>query len=133
MRAMILAAALVVAAPAYAQVYPPSSKTPSYNPSYNPPPPSGQMPPSQTYPSGAVAPSQSYPQHPQGGAMAPTQSYQPDYTGPPTPHPTQSGTSLSGGSRTASSSENCGTPDEFKACPPLPRHPLPYYPENRHD
>jgi hypothetical protein len=26
--------------------------------------------------------------------------------------------------------ENCGTPDEPKACPPLPRHPLPYYPGN---
>jgi len=24
--------------------------------------------------------------------------------------------------------ENCGTPDEPKGCPPLPRHPLPYYP-----
>jgi hypothetical protein len=28
--------------------------------------------------------------------------------------------------------ENCGTPDEPKACPPLPRHPLPYYPDNRY-
>jgi hypothetical protein len=27
--------------------------------------------------------------------------------------------------------ENCGTPDEPKACPPLPRHPLPYYPPNK--
>jgi len=27
--------------------------------------------------------------------------------------------------------ENCGTPDEPKACPPLPRHPLPYYPVNK--
>ena len=27
--------------------------------------------------------------------------------------------------------ENCGTPDEPKACPPLPRHPLAYYPPNR--
>ena len=27
--------------------------------------------------------------------------------------------------------ENCGTPDEPKTCPPLPRHPLPYYPANR--
>jgi hypothetical protein len=25
--------------------------------------------------------------------------------------------------------ENCGTPYEPKACPPLPRHPLPYYPD----
>ncbi len=27
--------------------------------------------------------------------------------------------------------ENCGTPDDFKACPPLPRHALPYYPPNK--
>ena len=27
--------------------------------------------------------------------------------------------------------ENCGTPDEFKPCPPLPRHPMQYYPANR--
>jgi hypothetical protein len=27
--------------------------------------------------------------------------------------------------------ENCGTPDEPKACPPLPRRPLQYYPGDR--
>jgi hypothetical protein len=27
--------------------------------------------------------------------------------------------------------ENCGTPEDWKACPPLPRHPLPYYPVNK--
>ena len=27
--------------------------------------------------------------------------------------------------------ENCGTPDEPRACPPMPRHPLPYYPGDR--
>jgi hypothetical protein len=27
--------------------------------------------------------------------------------------------------------ENCGTPDEPKPCPPMPRVPLPYYPGNR--
>jgi hypothetical protein len=26
---------------------------------------------------------------------------------------------------------NCGTPDEPKACPPMPRHSLNYYPPNR--
>lgn len=30
------------------------------------------------------------------------------------------------------SGENCGTPDEPKGCPPLPRHPLPYYPGDRY-
>ena len=28
--------------------------------------------------------------------------------------------------------ENCGTPDNFRPCPPLPRHPLPYYPGDRY-
>ena len=28
--------------------------------------------------------------------------------------------------------EDCGTPDEPKGCPPLPRHPLPYYPGERY-
>ncbi len=28
--------------------------------------------------------------------------------------------------------ENCGTPDEPKACPPLPRYPLTYYPGDRY-
>ena len=27
---------------------------------------------------------------------------------------------------------NCGTPDEPRPCPPMPRHPLPYFPENWH-
>lgn len=32
---------------------------------------------------------------------------------------------------TSGQGENCGTPDQFKTCPPLPRHPLPYYPANK--
>ena len=28
--------------------------------------------------------------------------------------------------------ENCGTPDDPKACPPMPRRPLPYYPGDRY-
>jgi hypothetical protein len=32
---------------------------------------------------------------------------------------------------TASPAENCGTPDEPKPCPPLPKRNLPYYPENK--
>jgi len=28
--------------------------------------------------------------------------------------------------------ENCGTPDEPRPCPPMPRHPLKYFPANRH-
>jgi hypothetical protein len=30
-----------------------------------------------------------------------------------------------------STAENCGTPDEPKSCPPLPRHPLQNYPANK--
>lgn len=53
--------------------------------------------------------------------------------GPPIRGASQSGSSRSGMSTGQNSEENCGTPDEFKACPPMPRHPLPYYPSNRHD
>ena len=31
----------------------------------------------------------------------------------------------------ATNTENCGTPFDFKACPPMPRRPLAYYPANR--
>jgi hypothetical protein len=31
----------------------------------------------------------------------------------------------------ATNTENCGTPDEPKPCPPMPRVPLPYYPANK--
>ena len=65
-----------------------------------------------------------YPVHAQG--YPPSYSAQPppasSYSAPPT-------RAYSG--RSASTAENCGTPDEPKPCPPLPRHPLPYYPDNR--
>ncbi len=32
---------------------------------------------------------------------------------------------------TPTGAENCGTPDEFKSCPPLPRRNLPTYPANK--
>lgn len=35
------------------------------------------------------------------------------------------------GAYEATGRENCGTPYAFKACPPLPRRPLTYYPANR--
>lgn len=35
------------------------------------------------------------------------------------------------GQPTVPDPNNCGTPDQPMACPPLPRHPLPYYPANR--
>jgi hypothetical protein len=68
------------------------------------------------------------------GSLVHAQGYPPGYhpgTQMP-PHATNApppASQYSGGS--AATSENCGTPDEPKPCPPLPRHPLPYYPANR--
>jgi hypothetical protein len=73
------------------------------------------------------------------------QAYPPGYSPPGRPPPPGYGSApMSGGGPTpyagspapyaggqASASENCGTPDEPKACPPMPRHPLPYYPGDR--
>lgn len=35
------------------------------------------------------------------------------------------------GTAIANNTENCGTPFDFKACPPMPRRPLAYYPGDR--
>jgi hypothetical protein len=43
----------------------------------------------------------------------------------------QGTTSSSGQMASQGSGENCGTPDEPKACPPLPKRPLKYYPANK--
>jgi hypothetical protein len=43
-----------------------------------------------------------------------------------------SNTMASSARPTTGQGENCGTPDQFKSCPPLPRHPLAYYPANKH-
>lgn len=48
--------------------------------------------------------------------------------GPPPPYAPGPGPYASG---RAGTGENCGTPDQFKPCPPLPRVPLPYYPANK--
>jgi hypothetical protein len=37
----------------------------------------------------------------------------------------------SGAHASQSAQENCGTPDVYKPCPPLPRHPLENYPGPR--
>jgi hypothetical protein len=44
------------------------------------------------------------------------------YAPPPPPPPRSFGPADPG---------NCGTPDEPRGCPPMPRVPLPYYPANR--
>ena len=73
-------------------------------------------------------------------ALAPAalaQSYPPGHTaGPgPTDGSNHYATGPATPSRSAMNSqpdpENCGTPDEPKACPPMPRRPLRTYPENR--
>ena len=45
--------------------------------------------------------------------------------------PADAATKSAVSSSQASSSENCGTPDQFKPCPPLPRKPLQQYPANK--
>lgn len=42
--------------------------------------------------------------------------------------PASASSSVGGG---AAGRENCGTPDEFRPCPPMPRVPLREYPGNR--
>jgi hypothetical protein len=64
----------------------------------------------QTYPSGSTTGT-----GPMGGTGYPSRSQPP------------SRSTVSG----QPDSENCGTPDEPKACPPLPRRALPTYPTNR--
>ena len=52
------------------------------------------------------------------------QPYPPSYQPPPPPPPRYGG-------NPATSTENCGTPDEPKPCPPMPRVPLQNYPGYR--
>ena len=61
------------------------------------------------------------------------QGYSPGYSPPGAPPPQASYTPSRQAypSSSTSTGENCGTPEEPKPCPPLPRHPLPYYPANR--
>ena len=54
----------------------------------------------------------------------------PGYYPPPQPPP-YAGRPVPYGGGPGPGAENCGTPDQWKPCPPLPRVPLPYYPANR--
>jgi hypothetical protein len=47
------------------------------------------------------------------------------YYGPYAPGYSQSYAPAYQPARSSYGGENCGTPDNFKPCPPLPRHPLP--------
>jgi hypothetical protein len=77
----------------------------------------------------APASDQSYSQTPTSHADG-QPSVMPESPPPATQSPPTAGRY---GMASTGGAENCGTPDEFKACPPLPRHPLPYYPSNRRD
>lgn len=62
------------------------------------------------------------------------QGYPPGYYppgSPPPPPPPYAGRQAPYAPSQASGPENCGTPEAPKACPPMPRVPLPYYPANR--
>ena len=50
---------------------------------------------------------------------------------PPPPSAAASAPAAAQATNQATNQENCGTPDRFLPCPPLPRHPLPYFPANR--
>jgi hypothetical protein len=70
--------------------------------------------------------SQSYaPAYPQTYAPTHQPAYEPNYA-PQSYAPAYEAAQSSYGG------ENCGTPDNFRPCPPLPRHPLPYYPGGRY-
>ena len=126
MRAILLATALGVLAPAaFAQSYPPSYSAPAN--------------PSTTYP----IPSTTYPTT-RGTTPPPAEMRAPPmgYSGTPrgdVPSGAPYGASPSGaygGSQASMHTAqpdpaNCGTPDEPKSCPPMPRRPLNYYPDNR--
>jgi hypothetical protein len=64
----------------------------------------------------------------QGYGYPPPGYYAPRPPPPPPPYAGRPGGYPAG---PAYSTENCGTPDEPKPCPPMPRVPLPYYPANR--
>ena len=74
-------------------------------------------------------------------ALAPAaiaqQSYPAGPAGPPGPPPNSTVTGLHQDDSTVPSQvsapdpNNCGTPDEPKNCPPMPRRALNYYPPNR--
>ena len=51
-------------------------------------------------------------------------------TNPPNQPPYAQGAEPHHGQQ-AHNTENCGTPDDPKPCPPMPRVPLKYYPANK--
>jgi hypothetical protein len=65
-----------------------------------------------------------YAQNMPSGSTAPGAGY----TGaPPPPQSPPASTRMAG----QPDPNNCGTPDEPKPCPPMPRHPLQSYPANK--
>lgn len=63
------------------------------------------------------------------GPPPPPAGYYPP--GPPPPPPPSAGRPGPYAGNPAYSTENCGTPDEPKPCPPMPRVPLQDHPANR--
>ena len=74
----------------------------------------------------------------QPSAPPSAQPPQPAYAQPPPAYQGAQPPAYQGGGATTSGwvtrpldPENCGTPDEPRPCPPMPRHPLKYFPANR--
>lgn len=70
-----------------------------------------------------------YPQYSAHAQGYPPGNYPPGR--PPPPPPPYVGHPGPDARGQANSPENCGTPDEPKPCPPMPRVPLQSYPANR--
>jgi hypothetical protein len=68
--------------------------------------------------------------YPQGYAYPQAYSYpQGYYVARPAPQPRYVAPGYSAGA--ATDPNNCGTPDQYKPCPPAPRVPLQYYPPGK--
>lgn len=104
MRRLLLLTSLALLAGSYAVA-------PAYAQGYGNQPPGYKAPP---------------PPAPYTGSNQPAPGYK-----EPTPQAPYAGSKGSASGAQLSSSENCGTPDEPKRCPPMPRHPLQHYPANK--
>ena len=73
----------------------------------------------------ALAPAALAQTYPPGGAANPGPTAGTGY------YPSEPSTPSRSAMNSQPDPQNCGTPDEPKACPPMPRRPLRTYPENR--
>jgi hypothetical protein len=75
------------------------------------------------YPPYYYSPYYGYPAYGYPATYAPSYGYQ-------APQPQYAAPSYASGGA-ATDTNNCGTPDQWRPCPPMPRVPLQYYPPSR--